>query len=62
MRITQRSGNYDNSIVLLDGRKIVDYEWANEETGEVMEITARKKRELRRGKVEIVLNAGSSRF
>ena len=63
MRITQRSSNYDNSIVLLDGRKIVDYEWANEETGEVMEITAHKKRELRRGNVvKIVLDEGSSRF
>jgi hypothetical protein len=62
MRITQRSSGYDNSIVLLDGRKIVDYERANEETGEVMEITARKKPELRRGNVEIVMDAGSSRF
>ena len=63
VRITQRSAEYDNSIVYLDGRKIVDYVWADDETGQVMEITGKHKQELRKGKkVQIVLNAGSSRF
>ena len=63
MRITQDSAGYDNSVVYLDGRKIVDYVWADELTGEVMEITGKGKQEPRKGKkLEIVLNAGSSRF
>lgn len=71
VRITQGSAEYDNSIVLLDGTKIVDYAWADDERGEVMVITAgprdergfrKRKQELRQGKVEIILNAGSSRF
>ena len=71
MRITRGSGDYDNSIVLLDGTTIVDYAWADDETGEVMVITTgprdergsrKHKQELRQGKVEIILSAGSSRF
>ena len=63
MRITERSAGYDNSVVYLDGRKIVNYVWADDQTCEVMEITGRHKQELRKGKVlQIVLNAGSSRF
>jgi hypothetical protein len=71
VRITQGSDEYDNSIVLLDGTKIVDYAWADDERGEVMVITAgsrdergfrKRKQELRQGKVEIILSAGSSRF
>ena len=62
MRITQRSAGYYDSIVYLDGRRIVDYVWADEERRQVMEITGKNKQELRTGKVEIVLNAGSSRF
>jgi hypothetical protein len=63
VRITRRSAEYDNSIVYLDGRKIVDYVWADDQTGEGMEITGKQKLELRKGKqVQIVLNAGSSRF
>jgi hypothetical protein len=69
--VKQRSAEYDNGIVLLDGTKIVDYAWADDERGQVMVITAgprdergfrERKRELRQGKVEIILNAGSSRF
>ena len=64
MRITQRSSNYDNSIVLLDGRKIVDYEWANEETGGVQGGDDwPEKAELRRGNVvKIVLDAVPAGF
>jgi hypothetical protein len=63
VRITQHSAGYDDSVVYLDGRKIVNYVWADELTGEVMEITGKGKQELRKGKqLTIVLNAGSSRF
>lgn len=63
MRITEHSAGYDNSVVYLDGRKIVDYVWADDQTCEVLEITGSHKQELRKGKkLEIVLNAGSSRF
>jgi len=63
VRITQRSAGYDNSVVYLDGRKIVNYVWADDQTCEVMEITGRHKQELRKGKdLQIVLDAGSSRF
>jgi hypothetical protein len=63
VRITQHSAGYDNSVVYLDGRKIVDYVWADDQTCEVLEITGSQKQELRKGKkLEIVLNAGSSRF
>jgi hypothetical protein len=62
MHITERSSGYDDCIVYLDGTPIKDFKWANDETGEVMVVSRNHTRELRRGNVKIVLNAGSSRF
>jgi hypothetical protein len=72
MHITNKSREYYDSIVYLNGTKIVDYEWANDERGEVMVIipsstrdkhgSRKQKKELRKGTVKIVTNAGSSRY
>jgi hypothetical protein len=69
MRITDKHFRYWDSIVYLDGTPIVDFAWADDQTGEVMVIAEARdergfhRRELRKGKVlEIVLDAGSSRF
>jgi hypothetical protein len=62
MHITKNSRGYDDCIVYRNGDPIENFEWANEETGEVMVLTRNNKPEVLRGEIKIVLNAGSSRF
>jgi hypothetical protein len=65
MRITNASGHYYRSTVLLDGVEITDFLWADEETGEVMSVIygprdangfRPEKRKLLKGKVRIIMS------
>ena len=65
MRITNRSPYYYYATVVLNGEKITDFEWADEETGEVLITIVRDERddrgvrkrryERRAGKVQIIM-------
>lgn len=66
MRITNRSPVYYYATVVLNGEKITDFEWADEERGEVLVTIVgeerddrgvrRRRYERRAGKVQIIMS------
>jgi hypothetical protein len=58
MRIGKHTLKYYDVSVRLDGVELADFEWVDPDTGEVMVVTVAqgmKTRELRRGRVEVIL-------